>query len=94
MAISPISAMRARRPVKWTGRIAFVRDVISASIVAGSMFNVSSTSAKTGVAPLARMALAVASQDNGVVMTSSPAPMPSAFNPSIKASVPDPTPMP
>src|SRR5208283_945865 len=59
--------------------IARVRGVIAASILAGSRLPVSgSTSTKTGVAPACRMAVAVAIKVIGVVMTSSPGPMPSA----------------
>ena len=51
-AMALIAAMSARRPCRWTGRIALVRGVIAASISAGSIVQVAaSTSTKTGVAP-------------------------------------------
>jgi len=49
-------------------------------------------SAKTGRAPVDMMASAVKAADSGDVMTSSPAPMPSARRMSASASVPLPTP--
>ena len=71
-----------------------VRGVISGTMVAGSMFNVSSTSHSTATAPLRRIALPVPNQESGVVMTSSPGPIPNAFTPRMRASVPEPTPIP
>ena len=55
--------------------ITFVRGVIAASSLAGSMLNVSSSmSAKTGVAPVNRMLLTDAMKVKGLVITSSPGP--------------------
>src|SRR5689334_61488 len=72
--------------------IAFVRGVIAASTCAGSMLSVSgSMSTKTGVAPTSRMVLPVAAKLNGVVITSSPAPMPCANSATCSAAVPDET---
>ena len=62
----------------WTGMMAFVRGVISALDSAGSILQVGPMSAKTGVAPRCMITLAVAEKVSGVVMTSSPGPMPSA----------------
>jgi hypothetical protein len=50
-------------------------------------------STKTGVAPTRAMQPAVAKNVNGVVMTSSPWPMPSAISATINASVPLETPI-
>ena len=53
--------------------IALVRGVIAASILSRSMLRVTgSMSANTGVAPTSRITFAVATQEIGVVMTSSP----------------------
>ena len=51
-------------------------------------------SANTGVAPARQMTSTVATNVNGVVMTSSPGPMPSARSASSRASVPELTPRP
>jgi hypothetical protein len=53
----------------------------------------SSMSTKTGVAPTLLMLSAVAKKLKGVVMTSSPGPMPRARRPMTRASVPELTPM-
>ena len=66
----------------------------AASIRAGSRLKPSrSTSAKTGEAPVQRIASTVAKYVNGGVTTSSPGPTPSATSASQSASVPEPTPM-
>ena len=52
-----------------------------------------STSAKTGFAPTLLIDSAVAKKEKGVVMTSSPSPMPNALSPITKASVPEFTPI-
>ena len=58
---------------------AFVRSVIAAATRSGSMFRSSSfTSTKTGVAPAWTITFAVAGQVIGVVITSSPGPIPAA----------------
>ena len=55
---------------------------------AGSRLQVvGSTSANTGVAPVWMIALAVAQNVSGVVITSSPAPMPAASNDRCSAAV-------
>ena len=62
-----------------TGRIAFVFGVIAASAAAGSRFSVTgSISANTGVAPQYRIALAEATNENGLVITSSSGSTPAA----------------
>ncbi len=48
-----------------------------------------STSTNTGLAPTRRMTLAVATQDSGVVMTSSPGPMPARRSAISSAAVPE-----
>ena len=91
-AIALISSMSAVWPYSETGMIALVRGVIAASISSGSMLQVSgSTSTNTGVAPSSTIISAVATNVNGVVMTSSPGPMPSAISAISSASVPEPT---
>src|SRR5579883_2345237 len=75
--------------------IARVRGVMAASIRAGSMLYVSgSMSTKTGRAPSRQIVLAVAKKVYGVVMTSSPGPIPRAIKGSSRASVPEPQPTP
>src|SRR5450830_2086909 len=57
--------------------IALVRGVMAASTLSRSMlWVIGSISANTGVAPTSMMTLAVATHEIGVVMTSSPGPMP------------------
>ena len=76
------------RPAKWTGRMALVRSVTRAATAAGSMFKVTgSTSASTGVAPAWMMALTVAQNVSGVVMTSSPGRSPAASRLRCRAAV-------
>ena len=68
-------------PARYTGMIARVFGVIAASTLSRSMLRVTgSMSANTGVAPTSRITFAVATQEIGVVMTSSPAPMPAMRN--------------
>ena len=70
--------------------IAAVRGVIAAATASGSRQKVSgSMSAKTGVAPTRRTALAVAAKENDGTITSSPGPMPSAISVSCSAEVPE-----
>ena len=72
--------------------IAFVRGVTSPATRSGSTFrSVSRTSAKTGVAPVWTMTFAVAGHVIGVVITSSPGPIPSATSARCMAAVPDET---
>jgi hypothetical protein len=76
-AIAYKRSMSTGLPARYTGMIALVRGVIAASSLSRSMLRVTgSMSANTGVAPTSRITLAVATQEIGVVMTSSPAPMP------------------
>src|SRR5581483_11568083 len=72
--------------------IAFVRELTSSATRAGSTLSVSgSTSAKTGVAPVCTITLAVAGHVTGVVITSSPGPIPIATSARCIAAVPDET---
>ena len=81
-------------PKRWTGMMAFVRFVTAFSMSAGSMLKVfGSTSTKTGTAPSSPATSAVAMKVKGVVMTSSPAPIPRARSARSSASVPLATPM-
>jgi len=67
-----------------------VRAVTAARAASGSMSSVSgSISAKTGVAPVCRMAFTVAGQVNELVTTSLPAPTPAATSERCSASVHD-----
>ena len=66
-------------PAKWTGMTAFVFFVTAASSLSGSILRVFlSISASTGFAPTNIIALTVAAKVIGVVITSSPGPMPRA----------------
>ena len=68
---------------------------MNASTAAGERLNVAgSMSQNSGRAPLRAIVPAVAKNVNGLVMTSSPAPISSAISASNKASVPDDTPIP
>src|SRR4051794_37019120 len=72
--------------------IAFVRDPTSSATRSGSMFRSESRmSAKTGVAPVWTITFAVAGQVSGVVITSSPGPIPSPTSARCIAAVPDET---
>ncbi len=55
-----------------------MRGVIPRKMAAGSRLRSGPMSARTGVAPVSRMTLTVAQNVSGVVMTSSPGPIPSA----------------
>jgi predicted anti-sigma-YlaC factor YlaD len=81
--------MSAHWPNRLTGMIARVTAVMAASILVASILKVrGSISTKTGFAPTSAMTSAVAMKLNGVVMTSSPRPMPSAINAINSVSVP------
>ena len=56
--------------------MALVRGPMRRATAAQSRFRLSSTSAKTGTAPVCLIALAVAMNVSGLVMTSSPGPIP------------------
>src|SRR5207237_180220 len=72
-----IGVMSAGCPYRWTGRIARVCGPMSAAIRFGSIVSrTGSMSAKTGVAPTIMTARAVNAAESGVVMTSSPLPLP------------------
>ena len=72
--------------------IALVWGVMAPSILSGSMLQVSgSTSTNTGRAPTRQMTSAVATKVKGVVITSSPGPMPKAIRLINRASVPEAT---
>ena len=73
LAILFISIILAGFPYKWTGKIAFVFDVITASILDGLMQKVSSsTSTNTGFKPNKAITSVVAIYVNEGVITSSP----------------------
>src|SRR5580765_1217569 len=77
-------------PARSTGRTAFVRSVTAAATSAGSMLrSSSSTSTKTGVAPVCTITFAVAGQVIGDVITSSPGPIPRATSARCSAAVPE-----
>ena len=85
-----IRSIAAGWPYRCTGMIATVRGVIAAATASGSRQNVpASMSAKTGVAPTRRTALALAANENDGTMTSSPGPKPSAISESWSADVPE-----
>ena len=74
--------------------MALVLGVIASSMASGEILKVlGSISIKTGIAPTYFMASAVAINVNALVMTSSPAPIPSAIKAKCNASVPEATPM-
>ena len=88
-AIAPIMSMSATRPNRWTGTMALVRGVIAASIRFASMRYVSgSMSTKTGVAPVYRIAFAVAANVWLTVTTSSSGPRPRPAKIDMSATVP------
>ena len=73
--------------------IAFVRGVIFTAAWTGFRLKVTgSISTKTGLAPIRAMEPAVAKNVYGLVMTSSPEPIPSAISAISRASVPEETP--
>jgi len=70
--------------------MAFVRGVMARSMSDGLMLNVwGSISTYTGLAPSSTIVSVVATNVNGVVITSSPLPMPSAIIAICNASVPE-----
>ena len=72
-----------------TGRIAFVRSVTAASAASGSRLSVTgSMSANTGRAPSYSAALAEATNENGLVITSSPRFTPTARSARCRPAVP------
>src|ERR1044072_1630458 len=74
----------------WTGMMTFVRGVIASATRDGSRLYVrGSISTNMGRAPSRAMQAAVAKNENGVVITSSPALTSSAIKASSKASEPD-----
>ena len=87
------SATGAGLPNRWTGRNAFVFEVIAGSAVSAVISQVSgSMSQKTGVAPTLTTASGVAKNVTEGTTTSSPGPTPSARSPIWSASVPLATP--
>ena len=80
-------------PVKWTGTIALVFEVIAFSKRSTFIQKVSLQSTKTGIAPSSIIAPTVATKVFAAVITSSPKPIPLAFNASLIASVPELTPI-
>ena len=88
-ASAMIGSMSQGMPPRWTQMTALVRSVITARMVSAVMFWLSgSTSANTGTAPAVTIEDAEARKVRGVVMTSSPGPMPSAFSATSRATVP------
>ena len=84
--------MSAGWPYSDTGRMARVRGVMRSATRRASRLPVAaSTSTNTGVAPTSNTASAAAMNENGVVITSSPALMPSAIRAMTSASVPEDT---
>ena len=55
-----IASMSQAAPHMWTGTTALVRGPMASSTARGSMVRLSSTSTTTGMAPVARTAVAVA----------------------------------
>ena len=92
-AIAISAGMSVIWPARWTGTMALVFGVIFASTWLTSMQKLSVQSTKTGRANSSPMAPTVAMKVLAVVMTSSPGPTPSAFRPSLMASVPELTPI-
>ena len=89
VATALMAAMSATCPYRLTGMMARVFAVTLASISDASTLQVSgSMSTNTGFAPSSTMVSAVAAKVKGVVMTSSPGPMPSAIRAIKSASVP------
>ncbi len=72
--------------------MALVRSVILAATEAGSILPSLPMSASTGVAPVCRITLTVAQNVRGVVITSSPGPIPSATNAKCSPAVQELTP--
>ena len=73
--------MCAGLPKVSTATMPLVRGVMASSTCEGSMLSVTgSISTNTGLAPAMRMQFALATNEKGVVMTSSPGPMLSARN--------------
>src|SRR5712691_10060 len=87
LATSITRSMRTIRPFRSTGMIALVRDVTAASSLSVSMLWSSPTSTRTGVAPTWWMTAIVAMNVCDTVMTSSPAPIPTASSSSLSPSV-------
>ena len=85
-----MASISADCPYNWTGIIALVFSVIASSIFEGSSVKVSgSMSTNTGFAPVYKMELPVAANVNGVVITSSPSPIPAAKRATCNAEVPE-----
>ena len=85
--------MSAHCPYRCTGMMTFVRGVIAAESRSALTLKVSgSMSTKTGRPPRRETTPADAKKLNGLVMTSSPGPTPSAISATKSASVPEETP--
>src|SRR5690554_749422 len=81
--------MSQGQPARCTHTMARVRGVITWRTVSGVMFwDSGQTSANTGTAPAVTILEADARKVRGVTTTSSPAPIPSAFNAKSSATVP------
>ena len=85
--------MSTVEPIRCTGSTALVRGPIAAATASAvSRWVSGSTSTSFGVAPARLTPSALAMNEFAGTMTSSPAPMPSAFMASTIASVPEETP--
>ena len=80
--------MSAMLPHICTGITHFVLLVIAARTAAGDKVKLSSISTNTGIAPILKMASKLATKVNAGIITSSPAPTPSAAIAVVKAAVP------
>ena len=88
-AISIMPSIRQGVPHRCTGRMAFVRGEILASISSGSSVIELSTSEKIGTAPSRMTAPGVATNVTGGILTSSPGPTPAATRATLIAAVPE-----
>src|SRR5262245_28854663 len=77
-ASAQMASIAHGRPPRCTGMTARVRAVIRSAIQTATMFPSWPMSASTGVAPACTIVLTVEQNVSGVVMTSSPGPIPSA----------------
>ena len=88
-ASAMMASISQGQPAKWTQMIALVFGVSTLAMVTALRLPLSaSTSANTGVAPALTTQEMLAIKVRGVTTTSSPGPIPSAFNATSSASVP------
>src|ERR1700761_6399085 len=87
--MAPMASISGNWPYRLIGMIARVRFVMRAAIKLASILPVcGSTSTNTGLAPSNAITSALAAKVNGLVMTSSPGPIPRAIKEINNASVP------